>query len=315
MSASVLACPLAVMLAAPAQTRSMDQASAPQRQRPTVEVVGSSLNAHPLLLRRISAELELRGFQVRVVPSPTTDQALGEVTLIANEGGTSLHWTPRGTDEQASVRLPPDSTDDGFEVAAVQLAEHVVATHEAPQPEPEPPPDEPKPEAPTPVEPPRPPRWRMGVGFSGLLSPGGLGLLAGPHLDASVTVGHARRFGVGLDTTVSAIRATVADHRVGQGSIRLHALWWPGTRSRVHGAVGAGAGTLLAWTNAGQTTVVATVSTRADLTVDLGPRLALWSGVRLDVAVPRVEVRTGPQVRATAGQPLLDIGLGLQIRG
>lgn len=295
-----------------------------QAERHGVELVWQHDEAGPredVLLRRVTAELELRGFEVWVAPerSPSGTTALGRVTLRTNPDALpTLEWAPRPptTAPNESVPVPPG--EDALEVAAVQLAELIVAVAEMP-----PPPvvSEPEPSPPAPVRPTEPPptRWRIELGPSGLVSPGGLGFLLGPHLSLSSALGERRRFGLGVDGSASALTARVRtaerEHRIGVAAIRAHALWWPRPSGRLSPALGLGAGTLLAWSTPGGTTAVGVVSARGDLAFALNRTVAIWAGARLDVAVPQIEVRSVDQTLASGGRPLIDLAVGIQLRG
>lgn len=276
--------------------------------------------AHDVLLRRLTAELELRGFDVWLAPQPKSDPAapLGRVSLeLDAEGAATLRWAPR---EAPSVLVSVSSEDDAVEVAAVQIAELVEAALQDPvqSAEQDERPTEP-PRAEAALDDPIAPRWRLGLGLAALVSPGGLGLLGGPHVDASVALGERRRFGLGVDTTASALTAKVRTasraHRIGVAALRAHALWWPRPLARVQPGLGIGGGTMFGWAAPGGTTAVALVSTRGDLIVSLTDRWALWTGARIDLAWPKIDVRSGTQTLASGGQPLFDVSVGVQVRG
>ena len=280
-------------------------------------------NAHgelEVLRRRLIAELQLRGVEVWHASHATPENGalLGHITLRHDPAvePPTVEWTPRSTGATHHV-LVGDS-----EVAAVQTAELVIATLEAEParpPQPQPPSRQTPPPPPPSVASPEPPRWRAEIGMNALGSPGGLGLVAGPHLGASLALDKTRRFGVGLDLTASAVLARTntsqSQHRIGLAALRTHALWWPRPRGRIGGVIGVGAGSLVGWARPGPTTAVGLLGARGDFTVALGTRVAVWLGGRVDIALPKIEVRSGADAQATAGQPLLDIGLGLQFRG
>lgn len=283
--------------------------------------------AHDLLLRRVVAELELRGFEVRLVErgsqsTPSSEAALGSVVLEAKPEteAASLRWTPRESERGSGEFVPVSAARDAPEIAAVQIAELVVATIEnSALGEPVVQPVNPDVVVPAPEPLVLAPRWRLNLGLALLASPGGLGLLAGPHASASASLGAARRFGVGVGATASALTAKVSgtsqEHRIGLASLRAHALWWPRPAARWSPSLGLGGGTLIAWADPGGVTTVGVISAVGDLSVGLTDRLAIWAGARVELAVPRVQVRVQERVLATAGQPLLEVGLGLQIRG
>ncbi len=286
--------------------------------------------ARDVLLRRVIAELELRGFEVHVEgrrssPSVASGPApLGVVVLNPAQGAASasLRWIPSGAEMELAESVVLQPGEDAPEVAAVLIAELVVATVEnsglsEPVPQDEVPPE---PAAVPPEQaPPVAPRWRLGVGLALLTSPGGLGVLLGPHASASASLGPARRFGVGMDATASALTAGVSgpdrEHRIGLATLRAHALWWPRPTRRWSPSLGLGGGTLIAWADPGGVTAVGVLSALGDLSVGLTERVAIWAGARVQLALPRVEVRVQQRVLATAGQPLVDVGVGLRVRG
>lgn len=278
-----------------------------------------------VLLRRVIAELELRGFGVRVIakhPGEEAPSGLGLVFLgVGPDDGPSLYWLPSGEPRDLGVSVAVRSGDDASEIAAVQVAELVVATFEnAASSEP---PTEALdlPAAPaTPPEPAPPrPKWRLSAGFGLLVSPGGLGVFATPLVSASWSFGDARRFGVGLDAAASVLRPQVQTatraHRIGLAAVRAHGIWWARPWARVSPSVGLGGGTLIAWADPGAATAVGLVSAMGELSVGLTRHLAVFGGARLGFALPRVEVRVQQDVRATAGRPLFDAALGLRVRG
>jgi len=302
----------------------------------------------PSAARRVQAELQALGFDVRSVPAPVgstdeatdawaaevlgTQHALAVLLFTPEPGGAGIDWwgpvAPNGDLARRRVDVA-ERSDDAAEVLAGRTAELAsVALDRAgalasalraaevtpTQPRPEPAP------SPTPAKDP-PPVWRAHVGFGPVWSPGGLTAMAGPTMGAALALGARRRFGLAAEGTATALRSPVTQQDtqrdVGIGVVRAHATWWGRPGKRISPSLGMGGGIAVGWLDPSprSATLVGLFSVASSLSVTLTPRLGIAAGIRAALSVPGFEIRSGAQSVATAGLPLLDGWLGLQLRG
>lgn len=296
--------------------------------------------------RRVRAELVAAGFDVHSAqPPPGGDVAdawagdlLQDEAILAvahlrvlEDDTAEVLWWQRDADRDGapsltrrSVRSAAESgVSDGAELLAVRAAELAAAASDSDgnreriAPKPAPSTDvQPLPPSPTP-----PPRWRARLTIGPAWSPGGLGLMLQPTLGGSFALGRARRFGVGADVSVTAVRGRVAldgaRRDVGIAMLGTHAVWWPRPGRKISPSLALGGGLALAWVSPTPytNTAVGMISAAPAIAFEVLPHVALALGLRAALLVPRLEVASGQTRLAGAGQPLLDGWVGIEFRG
>lgn len=316
--------------------------------RVVLVVLASASDAWTPALRRVRAELRAEGFEPRdhIAPpgqvrdtSPATvmpawvSVALGDPDVLGvamfledTTGGAALLWWDRNASGSTVGRAleVPVRNGESAEMLAVQTTELAVAAAMQPSSDAQPA-DPPAPKS-DPVLPPpsvaeRPPmspRWRASLGFGPTGSPGGLRLMAGPALTAGYGWGSSQQLGLEANTLLTAIRSDVREpaDQVGWVLLRVHAMWWGWTHRRVSASAGLGGGAAVAWAERAKVrTAVGLLSTTVGASVRITPRFAVVARAGVSWALPGLDIRTGAASVATAGLPLLDGWIGIQLRG
>lgn len=316
--------------------------------RVVLVVLASPSDAWTPALRRVRAELRAEGFETRdhlapaglvLETSPATVMpawvrtALGAPDVLGvaifledTTGGAALLWWDRNAAGGAVGRAleVPVRNGESAEMLAVQTTELAVAASMQPDSDHQPPnPPASKndaPEAPAPDQrvPGISPHWRASLGFGPTGSPGGLRLMAGPALTAGYGWGLEQQLGLEANTLLTAIRSDIREpaDQVGWALLRVHAMWWGWTHSRVSAAAGLGGGAAVAWAErANARTTVGLLSTTVGMSIRITPRFAAVARAGVSWALPGIDIRTGATSVAIAGLPLLDGWLGIQVRG